>query len=107
MRVKYFVVVLAAVVMISGCGGDGVVSVEEKGDYQLNVDDVVVISLDSALVDSETSEITSHVGGRILEISYRHYQEAGLSGKDIDHIGDERFRDNLKRLYRDLDAVIE
>ncbi len=107
MRVKYAVIAIAAVLMISGCGEDSVLSVEESVEYEICGDDVIRISLDSENAGRETLEISSHVGGRILEMSYRHYVDAGLTEEDINRIGDKRFRDNLERLYQDLSVVVE
>jgi hypothetical protein len=102
-----WIMIVAAALIIAGCGGKGVLSVDETGGGTLSGEEVKQVSEAPHDADAATVAMVHHIGGQILESAYRRYREAGYTEIDFGRMPDTPFRGHCEELCADLKAAVE
>lgn len=100
-------ILVLMMIIFSGCSREQVCGVGDTEVTKVTAEDVSVSVGDSEDDTHEIPATIGNIGGQLLKIAYDEYHEKGLGEKDIGRLPESRFRDNLMRLYRDVESVIE
>ncbi len=101
-RVVFLAIVL--IVAACGCSSDRVFDAREDA-ANVTAGDIAAILQDSTDEVHEIVPVVYGIGSQLIEAAYADYRVNGLSQRDIEHLAPSPFRDNLLRLYRDLDSA--
>jgi len=106
MNVIKFILITSLLVFFQSCSGDNIFS---NSDREQGIDKQEVIEVvqseDPVVID--TDGITIHIASQIIETTYKHYKEMGMTEANLNDMPASEFTDNLKKLYYDLKPIME
>lgn len=99
---------ILVLLFLSGFGCEGIFTSDDEVTETFSAEEVEKAAFESSEGDSITTDVTLQVGAQILELNFRKYQDVAYdSSGNFCITRSNKFANNLKRLYNDVDRIIE